>query len=128
MKTLNVACAIIRKDGRILVVQRSEAMKLPLKWEFPGGKIEVGESDEACIKREIKEELNIDIDIVSRLNPADFDYPDFSIHLIPFVANFVSGEVKLTEHKQYLLITKEELEGLDWAEADIPVLDQFLRL
>ena len=61
MKTIDVTCAIISFNNKILVVQRSENMKLPLKWEFPGGKIENGESEKECIKREIKEKLNIKI-------------------------------------------------------------------
>lgn len=128
MKKIEVTCAIILVNEKILVVQRSENMKLPLKWEFPGGKIENGEDDEDCIKREIKEELNINIELISRLSPSHFNYPNFSIELIPFVANYIDGEIKLTEHKQYLLLEKVDLEGLDWAEADIPILNEFLKL
>lgn len=61
MNPIQVTCAIIQSDGKILAVQRSEAMSLPLKWEFPGGKIDLGETAEKCLLREIKEELNIDI-------------------------------------------------------------------
>jgi 8-oxo-dGTP diphosphatase len=128
MKKIEVTCAIILFDEKILVVQRSENMSLPLKWEFPGGKIEGGEDEEDCIKREIKEELNIKIDLISRLTPSYYNYPKFSIKLIPFVANYIEGEIKLTEHKQYLLLEKEELDGIDWAEADIPILNEFLTL
>jgi 8-oxo-dGTP diphosphatase len=63
MNRIKVTCAIIEKESDVLVVQRSEKMSLPLKWEFPGGKIENGESEEGCIVREIKEELNLDIDV-----------------------------------------------------------------
>ena len=86
-------------------------MKLPLKWEFPGGKIENGEEEEDCIKREIMEELNITIDLITRLSPSHFDYPTFSIELIPFVANYLGGEIKLAEHKQYLLLEKEKIKS-----------------
>ena len=104
MKQLKVTCAIILFNTKILVVQRSENMNLPLKWEFPGGKIEHGEDEEDCIKREIKEELNIEIDLIRRLTTSRFDYPHCSIELMPFVANYVGGEIKLTEHKHYLLL------------------------
>ena len=128
MQQIKVTCAIIMFNKKILVVQRSENMKLPLKWEFPGGKIENGEGEEDCIRREIKEELNITIDLITRLSPSNYNYPTFSIELIPFVANYLDGEIKLTEHKQYLLLEKEDLARLDWAEADIPVLNEFLKL
>lgn len=128
MKKIQVTCAIILFNEKILVVQRSDKMKLPLKWEFPGGKIEKGEDKEDCIKREIKEELNIKIDLISQLTSSYYSYPKFSIELIPFIANYVGGEIKLAEHKNYLLLEKEKLKGLDWAEADIPILNEFLTL
>jgi 8-oxo-dGTP diphosphatase len=128
MKTIDVTCAIISFNDKILVVQRSENMKLPLKWEFPGGKIENGESEKECIKREIKEELNIEIELISRLTPSKFDYPNFSIRLIPFIAKYIKGDIELLEHKQYQLLTRERLKGLDWAEADIHILNKYLEL
>jgi 8-oxo-dGTP diphosphatase len=128
MRKIIVTCAIIRFEDKILVVQRSEHMKLPLKWEFPGGKVENGESLEDCIRREIKEELNIEIKLTSKLSTSNCDYPEFSIQLIPFLANYLSGDIILSEHKQYLLLEKIELSKLDWAEADIPVLNEFLEL
>lgn len=128
MKKIQVACAIIILEEKILVVQRSDTMSLPLKWEFPGGKIESGESDEECIKREIIEELNIKIELISRLTPSRHNYPDFQIELIPFLAKYIDGVIKLTEHKKYLLLKKYELSDLDWAEADIPILNEYLNL
>lgn len=128
MSVLKVTCAIIYFGDKILVVQRSESMVLPLKWEFPGGKIEENESEEDCIKREIKEELNIEIDLVKRLTPSYFNYPNISIELIPFKANYLQGEIILNEHKQYLLIKKHELSDLDLAEADLPILKELLNL
>ena len=123
---LDVTCAIIINENKILVTQRSEKMKLPLKWEFPGGKLETGESEIECIVREIKEELNIKIKIIERLSNSIFDYGDFQINLIPFIANYYSGEIKLLEHKEYKWVEKNELTLLDWAEADLPILKQFL--
>lgn len=128
MKTIHVTCAIITINDKILVVQRSETMSLPLKWEFPGGKIESGETAEDCIRREIEEELNIKIELVARLSPSYFIYPNFAIELIPFTANYIEGEIELSEHKLYLLLDKEELSNLDWAEADIPILNEFLSI
>jgi 8-oxo-dGTP diphosphatase len=126
--TINVTCAIIVKDNRILVAQRSERMKLPLKWEFPGGKLEENESEKDCIKREIKEEINIDIEILKKLSNSIYDYGTFKINLIPFLAEYVSGEIRLAEHKEYKLLEKAELLSLDWAEADLPIVEEFLKL
>lgn len=103
-------------------------MNLPLKWEFAGGKIETGENEVDCIKREILEELNIHIKIKHRLTPVIHHYPDFKINLIPFVADYVSGDLKLKEHRDYVLLDKEELPSLDWAEADIPILEELTEL
>lgn len=103
-------------------------MKLPLKWEFAGGKIESGESEIDCIKREIFEELNITIQVKDKLTPIIHQYSDFKIQLIPFAAEYISGELKLREHSNFLLANKEELLNLDWAEADLPILKEFLAL
>jgi 8-oxo-dGTP diphosphatase len=121
-----VTCAIILFDSKILAVQRSEKMKMPLKWEFPGGKLEAGESEEVCIKRELKEELGIDVEILKRLQSNVHRYPEFEIELLPFVVKWVSGDLKLTEHKSYQLLLPQELESLDWAEADVPILHDFV--
>lgn len=125
---INVTCAIIFFDDKILVTQRSAKMKLPLKWEFPGGKLEENESEINCIKREILEEINIEIEIVKKLSDNVFDYGAFKIRLIPFIANYVSGDIKLAEHKEYRLLDISELENLDWAEADLPIVKELLKL
>jgi 8-oxo-dGTP diphosphatase len=128
MNRIKVTCAIIEKESDVLVVQRSEKMSLPLKWEFPGGKIENGESEEGCIVREIKEELNLDIDVSKKLHPSVFDYPNISIELIPFVAKQLGGQIRLSEHADFKYLAKDELLNLDWAEADIPIVKEYLSL
>ncbi len=125
---INVTCAIIYFNNKILVTQRSEKMKLPLKWEFPGGKLEDGESEIDCVKREIKEEINIDIEVLAKLSNSIFDYGAFKINLIPFISTYVTGEIILSEHKDYKLLDKTELLNLDWAEADLPIVKEFLKL
>ena len=127
-KIINVTCAIIKFKDKTLAVQRSEKMKLPLKWEFAGGKIEEGESEIDCIKREILEELNIQIEVKERLTPVVHQYPDFKIKLIPFIAEYIKGELKLKEHSDYVLVNKKELLNLDWAEADVPILKEYSKL
>jgi 8-oxo-dGTP diphosphatase len=123
----DVTCAIIVKDGRILATRRSEVMNLPLKWEFPGGKIEDGETAEDCLHRELKEELNIEIEIIKKLDDQSYDYDDFSINFIPFLSRYLSGDLVLSEHKDYKWLPKDELMFLDWAHADIPVMMEFLK-
>ena len=125
---IDVTCALIFLGNKILVTQRSEKMKLPLKWEFPGGKLEEDESEADCIKREILEEINIEIEVVKQLSNSVYDYGSFKINLIPFIANYVSGEIILSEHKDYKLLDKAELLNLDWAEADLPIVEEFLKL
>lgn len=127
-KIIPVTCAIIHFDDKILAVQRSQVMTLPLKWEFPGGKVESRESEVECIKREIFEELNIKIEVKEKLAIVIHQYSNFKIKLIPFIAEYISGDLILTEHSQYVLANKKDLINLDWAEADIPVLKEFISL
>lgn len=128
MMNLYVTSAIIENEDTVLVVQRSSTMSLPLKWEFPGGKIENGETEEECIIREIKEELNLEIEVSKRLCHSIFHYPNFSIELIPFLAKQIGGQIMLNEHSDYKYIEKDELLNLDWAEADISIVKEYLNL
>lgn len=125
---IDVTCAIILRGNKILVTQRSEKMSLPLKWEFPGGKIEESETAEECIHREIKEEINIEIKLIDKLESKIFHYETFTINLIPFLSEYLSGEIFLAEHKDFKWLPKSQLAFLDWALADIPVLEEFLKL
>lgn len=128
MKHIYVTCAIIEKDGKVLSTQRSEAMSLPLKWEFPGGKIKDGEHPEECLKRELYEELGIAIAINRALDTRTHQYPTFIITLYPFVCNITAGEIKLHEHKAFTWLPPDKLNELDWAEADIPVIKLYRAL
>ena len=93
-RVIPVTCAILVDAGRrVLVTQRSSLMKLPLKWEFPGGKMERGEGPEECLAREIREELGLEIYIGKRLASSVHHYPDFSIELIPFICEVRSGRI-----------------------------------
>lgn len=125
-KVIKVTCAIIENNGKILVAQRNENMSLPLKWEFPGGKIEENETPEDCIVREIKEELGIDLKIKQKLKPNVHFYGVKSIELMPFVCEVVGGELMVKEHKSILWEYPDNLKNLDWAEADIPIYNQYL--
>jgi len=124
METITVTCAVIFFGEKILAVQRNRSMSQPMKWEFPGGKLEPGESEEECIVREIREELGIEIEITGTLQLNVHDYGDFIIRLVPFLAKHVSGNIVLKEHRNYLLVEKHELTNLDWAPADVPIVMQ----
>jgi 8-oxo-dGTP diphosphatase len=124
MEAVVVTCAVIRSGKNILAVQRSRSMSQAGKWEFPGGKLEEGETTEQCIIREIREELGIEIRIDGTLKENIHDYGNFIIRLVPFLATHVSGEIRLIEHRAYDLIDKTMLMTLDWAQADIPVAMQ----
>lgn len=128
INTINVSCAIIIKKSKILVTQRSKKMTLPLKWEFPGGKIEKEETEIDCVKREIKEEINIEIDVIRKLSNNLHDYGSFKINLIPFLANYISGEIVLLEHSNYMFLDKMDLIDLDWAEADLPIVKELMKI
>ncbi|SMC86628.1 (deoxy)nucleoside triphosphate pyrophosphohydrolase [Pedobacter africanus] len=122
-----VTCAIIvDEEGRVLVAQRSAAMKLPLKMEFPGGKVEEGETPQAGLIREIREELGVDIAIIAEIPANEHHYPDFSIRLIPYTCRIISGEIFLKEHAAYFWQAPHNLTELDWAAADIPVVHNYL--
>jgi 8-oxo-dGTP diphosphatase len=90
------------------------------------GKLEIGESVEGCLIREIKEELDIDIKIVKPLKENIHQYADFGLKLIPFECAFTEGKIKLAEHAQYLWLYPKELGKLDWADADRPILEEIL--
>ncbi len=101
-------------------------MSLPLKWEFPGGKIKRGESPESCLHRELQEELGIVVNIREALSPATYRYPTFTITLHPFRCAISSGTLALHEHEDIRWLQPKELPVLDWAEADLPVIGTYL--
>jgi 8-oxo-dGTP diphosphatase len=117
-----VSCAVIMEGDRVLVTRRSEHMPHPLKWEFPGGKLKPGETPEACLIREIREELGVEISVVSLLPPVFYRYSHLNIKLIPFVCAIRRGKIELKEHLDYYWVPRSQLESLDWLEADIEVL------
>jgi 8-oxo-dGTP diphosphatase len=128
MDHIHVACAIIEGEGKVLAAQRSEAMSLPLKWEFPGGKIRAGETAEACLERECREELGASIRVGAALSPATHRYPSFTVTLYPFRCTVAAGSITLHEHKALVWLPPADLGSLDWAEADVPVLEEYQRL
>ena len=123
---LHVACAIIEQDGAVLTAQRSATMSLPLKWEFPGGKIEAGETAEECLIRELREELGVSVFIGSALSPATHSYQDFTVTLYPFTCSLTGGTVTMHEHHALKWVEPQQMPELDWAAADLPVISEYL--
>ena len=119
---IRVVGAAIVRDGKVLVAQRSETMLLPLKWEFPGGKVEAGESPEAALAREIREELALDIQVGVRLGCGTALSGGRQVQLDVYGALIVQGQIALVEHAAISWALPEELDAFDWAEADLPIV------
>ncbi len=124
MTVLKVTCAIIFHNEKILVVQNSSDSDHPFQWEFPGGKINIGETFENCIKREIIEELEIEIEISQKMNSVEFDYGFKQIVLIPFLCSIKNGKIKLNEHNAFKWININELGEIDFSGADKKLIQQ----
>jgi 8-oxo-dGTP diphosphatase len=125
MKHIHVACAIIEKNGKVLATQRGAAMSSPMKWEFPGGKIDDGESPEECLRREVGEEIGVTVNVVLALSPHTHRYDTFAVTLYPFVCTISSGQIILHEHAALRWLKPEELHTLDWVDADPPIIDAY---
>ena len=126
MRHLHVTCAIIERNGVVLAAQRSAIMSQPLKWEFPGGKIDPGETPEECLIREILEEMGIRVHVGESLPSSTHQYPALTVTLYPFICSIESGEIILHEHSAMSWLPPSELHTLDWAEADLPVIAAYL--
>ncbi len=118
-----VGAAIIDDQGRCLVTRRSARMSNPLKWEFPGGKIEPGERPEEALKREIAEELGLDIEVGAFVARGQAPAGRRQVVLDVYLARIVSGGLELREHDESLWCEVGELDSLDWARADVPILE-----
>jgi 8-oxo-dGTP diphosphatase len=123
---IHVSCAVIERDGLVLAAQRSRTMSLPLKWEFPGGKIHDGETPQECLARELFEEMGVRIRVGQGLEPVTHHYDDFTVTLYPFVCAMDGGEITLHEHAAILWLPPERLPELDWADADLPLIERYV--
>ena len=119
---IEVSCAIIMKDSKILAVQHGSGSSHPWKWEFPGGKIHPDETAAQCIIREIEEELRIRIEVRKQLESIEFDYGNKQIRLIPFIGIIASGDIILTEHVAKYWFSFDQWQTIDWSEADYELI------
>ena len=126
MKTRHVAAAIIREGGRIFATQRGYG-EFKDFWEFPGGKVEPGETPEEALVREIREELDTEISVGERAARVEYDYPEFHLSMECFFAEVVSGGLVLKEHEAARWLSGEELDSVDWLPADLELIER-LRL
>lgn len=117
MKTIEVVAAIIIKDGKVFATQRGYG-EWQGWWEFPGGKIEAGESPEAALVREIREELDADIKVGELLETVEWDYPKFHLTMHCFVCSLVSESMHLNEHEAAAWLTRETIHSIKWLPAD----------
>lgn len=122
MKEIKVVAAIIQKENKILATKRGYGEFINM-WEFPGGKIESGETKEQAIVREIKEELNIEINVDKFAIDIEYQYPNFYLFMSCFMCSIKEGSIELLEHNDGRWITKEELNTLNWLPADIDAVN-----
>lgn len=127
MDTIVVTAAIIEKEGKFLLAQRKENTSQGLKWEFPGGKIEFGETPEQCLVREIQEELNIIIEVKEIFDVVSHVYGEKQIILLCYKCSYVGGELKLNDCHDYEWVLPQNLLNYDLALADIPVAQKLAK-
>jgi len=120
---LTVTCAVIINDGKIFIARRNPNQKMGGVWEFPGGKIEKGETTEECIVREIKEEFSIDIRVKKFLGRSFYDYNDFTINLLAYYVEWLSGEMIPVDHDMTAWVDLEEIKEYNLARGDIPFIE-----
>lgn len=123
MKTVRVAAAVIRNDNRVFATQRGYG-EFKDGWEFPGGKIEEGETPEEALKREIEEELDTEIQVNDLLDIIEYDYPNFHLSMKCYWCTVISGDLTLKEAEDAKWLTKETMDSVNWLPADKGIIEQ----
>ncbi|MEW4305790.1 (deoxy)nucleoside triphosphate pyrophosphohydrolase [Rossellomorea marisflavi] len=123
-KDIHVVGAVIFRDGKILCAQRGNDKSLPLLWEFPGGKIEKGETAKQALLREIQEEMKVSIVVNEQIEHTVHEYDFGIVHLTTFACELINEEPTLTEHAAIKWLTPAELHSLEWAPADVPAIEK----
>lgn len=127
---IEVTASIISRDNKVLIAQRPANDKLAGKWEFPGGKIEPGETPEECLKREIREEFDVEIEVLEYFGQSIYTYDSGQIKLMAYLCKWISGDFTLKVHSRIRWVGYDELDLFDYAPADIPLaeeLNQYLK-
>ena len=123
MKTIRVVAAVIRKDDRIFATQRGYG-EFKDGWEFPGGKIEPGETPQQALVREIREELETEIRVGDLIDTIEYDYPTFHLSMDCFFCEIVEGSLELKEHEAAKWLDRESLYTVDWLPADVGLIEK----
>jgi len=117
-----VTAAVIERDGRILIARRKAGDCFGGLWEFPGGKVEAGESPEECLRRELREELGVEAEVKEFLAASRYDYGDFVVELLAFRAVLVTEDLRLVDHDEIRWVLPENLKHYPFPEADAPIV------
>lgn len=125
-KQINVVGAVVVRDNTILSAQRGPGMSLAGLWEFPGGKIEAGETPQEALAREMKEELLCDVSIGDHVETTSHEYDFGIVTLTTFYAELTGGEPRLTEHAAVRWIPASDLDSVEWAPADVPAVERIM--
>lgn len=123
MKTVRVVAAIIINDGKVFATQRGYG-EFKDGWEFPGGKIDAGETPEEALVREIKEELDTEVEVKELLETVEYDYPKFHLSMDCFICKIKAGELVLKEHEASQWLKKETLDSVEWLPADLGLIEK----
>tara|TARA_B100001059_G_C17802863_1_gene567293 strand:+ start:253 stop:624 length:372 start_codon:yes stop_codon:yes gene_type:complete len=121
---IRVVCGIIYKDDKILLTRRKKGKSLEGFWEFPGGKVEKEETDTIALKRELKEELGLEISELNYFSENKHDYNTFSIHLVAYKCTALDDPKKLVDHDKFEWVTSNEIFNFNLADADKPILEK----
>lgn len=122
MKTIRVVAAVIKENGKIFATQRGYG-ELKDGWEFPGGKIEAGEKPQEALQREIREELDTQIEVGELIDTIEYDYPSFHLSMDCFWCKIIKGNLVLNEHEAAKWLGREELDSVEWLPADVTLID-----
>jgi len=126
-EVIQVAAGIIERNGRYLITRRKSGVHLAGLWEFPGGKREAGESLECCLRRELREELGIEIENVARLSSVQHEYPEKRVELHFFTCSISGGELRALGCDDYRWVPPDEFDQYEFPPADRPILDLLKR-
>ena len=126
IKMIDVTAAILVKDAKVLIAKRKSSDKLPDKWEFPGGKVEAGETPPECLKREMQEEFGIDVFVGKFLGESVYHYHHGSIRLLAYLVRWQAGNLSLKDHADYAWVTYDRLEEFDFSPADLPFVERLI--
>lgn len=127
MKTINVVAAVIMKEGRVFATQRGYG-EFKDGWEFPGGKVEAGESPEEALRREIREELEVDVNVGDLIDTIEYDYPAFHLSMKCYACTIAGGSPHLLEHEAARWLSADQLDSVAWLPADITLIQKIAGL